>query len=70
MREIVRRSPAESTIYLGDNARAPYGTRTDDEVRAFSTEAIDALVERDVKVIVIACNTKNCFCKRHILAFP
>ena len=37
LREIVRRLPGESTIYLGDNARAPYGVRSDDEVRAFST---------------------------------
>jgi glutamate racemase len=59
LREVLRRTPAESTIYLGDNARAPYGTRPDDEVRAFSTEAIDALVERDVKAIVVACNTST-----------
>jgi glutamate racemase len=59
LREILRRTPAESTIYLGDNARAPYGTRTDDEVRAFSTESIDALVERDVKAVVVACNTST-----------
>ena len=42
LREILRRSPAESTIYLGDNARAPYGVRSDDEVLAFSIEALDA----------------------------
>ena len=36
LREIVRRLPRESTIYLGDNARAPYGTRPDEEVAAFS----------------------------------
>jgi len=59
LREILRRSPSESTIYLGDNARAPYGTRSDDEVRAFSTESIDALVERDVKAVVVACNTST-----------
>jgi glutamate racemase len=59
LREILRRSPAEATIYLGDNARAPYGTRSDDEVRAFSTESIDALVERDVKAVVVACNTST-----------
>ena len=59
LREILRRTPAESTFYLGDNARAPYGTRSDDEVRAFSTEAIDALVARDVKAIVVACNTST-----------
>ena len=59
LREILRRSPGESTIYLGDNARAPYGTRGDDEVRAFSMESIDALVERDVKAVVVACNTST-----------
>ena len=59
LREIVRRLPAESTIYLGDNARAPYGTRTDDEVRTFSTQSLDQLVERDVKAVVVACNTST-----------
>jgi glutamate racemase len=57
--EILRRAPAEATIYLGDNARAPYGTRPDDEVRAFSLEALDALAERNVKAIVVACNTST-----------
>jgi glutamate racemase len=59
LREIVRRSPAESTIYLGDNARAPYGVRSDEEVLAFSTECLDRLVEQDVKAIVVACNTST-----------
>ena len=59
LREILRRSPNESTIYLGDNLRAPYGTRPDDEVLAFSTEALDELADRDVKAIVVACNTST-----------
>jgi glutamate racemase len=59
LREILRRTPTESTIYFGDNARAPYGVRPDEEVRAFSTESVDALVERDVKAVVIACNTST-----------
>jgi glutamate racemase len=59
LREILRRTPRESTIYFGDNARAPYGVRPDEEVRAFSTESIDALVERDVKAVVVACNTST-----------
>jgi glutamate racemase len=59
LREILRRSPDESTIYLGDNARTPYGTRSDAEVRTFSTEALDALADRDVKAIVVACNTST-----------
>jgi len=59
LREIVRRSPRESTIYLGDNARAPYGVRSDEEVLAFSTQSLDRLAERDVKAIVVACNTST-----------
>ena len=59
LREITRRTPSESTIYLGDNARAPYGVRPDEEVLAFSTRSLDALVERDVKALVVACNTST-----------
>ncbi len=59
LREVVRRLPDESTIYLGDNARAPYGTRSDDEVRRFSAECLDELARRDVKAIVVACNTST-----------
>ena len=59
LREIVRRTPAESTIYLGDNARAPYGVRSDEEVLAFSMQSLDLLAERDVKAIVVACNTST-----------
>ena len=59
LREAVRRLPDESTIYLGDNARAPYGTRPDDEVIRFSIECLDELAERDVKAIVVACNTSS-----------
>ena len=59
LREILRRSPSESTLYLGDNARAPYGVRSDDDVLAFSTQSLDLLAERDVKAIVVACNTST-----------
>jgi glutamate racemase len=58
LREILRRTPDESTIYFGDNARAPYGTRPDEEVRAFSTESIDVLVDRDVKAVVAAATRR------------
>ena len=59
LREILRRTPAESTVYLGDNGRAPYGTRSDDEVRRFSMQSLDELADRDVKAIVVACNTST-----------
>src|SRR5215207_2402759 len=56
---MLRRTPSESTVYLGDNGRAPYGIRPDDEVRRFSMQGLDELVERGVKAIVVACNTST-----------
>jgi len=66
LREIVRRLPSESTIYLGDNARTPYGVRPDEEVLSFSSESVDLLVARDVKAVVIACNTSTAVALPHL----
>jgi glutamate racemase len=55
--ELRRRLPAESTIYLGDNARTPYGPRPADEVMRFTAECADWLLAQDVKLLVLACNT-------------
>ena len=55
--ELRRRLPDEPTIYLGDNARAPYGPRSADEVRRFTLEAVEWLLGQDVKLLVLACNT-------------
>jgi glutamate racemase len=55
--ELRRRLPEETTIYLGDNARTPYGPRPAEEVRGFTLEATEWLVARDVKLLVLACNT-------------
>src|SRR5207249_10277527 len=66
LREILRRLPAEPTVYLGDNARAPYGTRSDEEVLAFSTESLDLLADHDVKAIVVACNTSTAVALGHL----
>lgn len=52
-----RRLSAESTVYLGDNARTPYGPRAASEVRRFTLEAVDWLLDQDVKLLVLACNT-------------
>ena len=66
LREVMRRLPNESTIYLGDNARAPYGPRSDDEVKLFSGQSLDELAARDVKAIVVACNTSSAIALPHL----
>ena len=55
--ELHRRLPDEATLYLGDNARTPYGPRPADEVARFTAEAVDWLLRQDVKLLVLACNT-------------
>lgn len=56
-REIIKALPNENTIYYGDTARCPYGPRSQDEVRGFVLDICEWLVSRNVKMIVIACNT-------------
>lgn len=58
-RAILDQLPNESTMYVGDTARGPYGPRPLAEVRTFALEALDYLVEQGVKTIVIACNTAS-----------
>jgi glutamate racemase len=58
-RAILDQLPNESTLYIGDTARGPYGPRPLAEVREFSLELMDYLVDQGVKAIVIACNTAS-----------
>ena len=55
--EIRDRLPYEHTVYFGDTARVPYGVRDLAEVRGFAFEIIRYLVDLDVKLVVVACNT-------------
>lgn len=56
-KEVIRQLPQESIIYLGDTLRCPYGTRPRDEVRAFTWRMTERLMEENIKMLVIACNT-------------
>ncbi|MDR2354612.1 MAG: glutamate racemase [Clostridiales Family XIII bacterium] len=62
--------PRERIVYFGDTAGTPYGSKAVSTIRAFSFEISDFLIENDVKMIVIACNTVSSVCieelrKRH-----
>jgi len=56
-REINRALPHESLIYLGDSARVPYGTKSPATVVRYSLEAAHHLMQRGIKMLVVACNT-------------
>jgi glutamate racemase len=56
-RAIIDLLPHESVIYVGDSARFPYGPRPLDEIRTFALQIAGYLISRDVKILVVACNS-------------
>ncbi|WP_455539881.1 glutamate racemase [Terrisporobacter sp.] len=57
LKELVKSMPNEKFIYFGDSANAPYGIKTKEEITKRCEEIIEFFLEKDVKAIVIACNT-------------
>ena len=58
LRHLIRHMPGERFLYYGDSAKAPYGSRTTEEVRQLTLAAAEKLTnEYPVKALVIACNT-------------
>lgn len=58
-RAVSAQLPRESILYIGDTARSPYGPKPIADVRRYSLEILDALVDQGVKMLVIACNTAS-----------
>lgn len=56
-KEVMRQLPREKIIYFGDTARAPYGPRSPEQVRLFTEQIVDFLIQFHPKMVVIACNT-------------
>lgn len=57
MREFIKNMPNENIIYFGDTARVPYGSKSKEIVTEYSKQIVNFLKTKDVKMIVIACNT-------------
>ncbi len=56
-RQISIALPNEPLVYLGDSARVPYGTKSPETIQRYAREAAQFLLEHDVKMLVVACNT-------------
>jgi glutamate racemase len=59
LKDIIKELPNESTIYLGDTARVPYGIRSPETVIRYSFENTKFLFSKDIKLLVVACNTAS-----------
>jgi glutamate racemase len=70
-REIARQLPHEDTIYFADQIHIPYGPRSLQEIRSFSEAITRFLLQRNCKLIVVACNTASAAALKHLrAAFP
>jgi glutamate racemase len=58
-RAVIDQLPHEPILYVGDTARQPYGTKPIADVRSYALECLDHMVERGVKLLVIACNSAS-----------
>jgi len=57
VRALMERLPYENIVYFGDTARVPYGVKSVETIAHFTTQIAQFLLEKDVKMLVIACNT-------------
>lgn len=60
-KEIIRQYPNESIVYFGDTARVPYGSKSRDTIIKYSGQIVNFLKSKDVKAIVVACNTASAY---------
>jgi glutamate racemase len=67
VREIIRQLPNERIVYFGDTARVPYGSKSPSTVRHFSNQIVRFLLTKEVKAIVVACNTASALALDHLI---
>ena len=63
---LARALPDEAILYLGDTARLPYGTKSERTVTRYTQRNVDFLAARDVKAVVVACNTASALALPHL----
>ncbi|GAB4018455.1 glutamate racemase [Spirosoma migulaei] len=66
LREIVQKLPQYDFVYLGDNARTPYGTRSFDTVYHYTLECVQHLFDAGCRLVILACNTASAKALRNI----
>ncbi|MEO5647800.1 MAG: glutamate racemase, partial [Chitinophagaceae bacterium] len=66
LKELINELPAYDYLYLGDNARAPYGTRSFETVYHYTVDAVKWFFEQGCSLVIVACNTASAKALRNI----
>ena len=61
MKDICKLLPFENIVYFGDTARMPYGTKSGGIIERYAIENATFLMQKEIKALVVACNTASCF---------
>jgi len=66
MRQVMKALPHEDIVYFGDTARLPYGNKGQETVMRYCLENVSFLLEKKVKMVIVACNTATAFALDHL----
>lgn len=66
LKEVVKVLPEYSYIYLGDNARAPYGSHSNEAIYEFTAQGVTTLFRRGAKLVILACNSASAVALRQL----
>ncbi|UQS86781.1 glutamate racemase [Nicoliella spurrieriana] len=56
---VIKKLPNESIVYFGDEARLPYGEKSQAQIQTYATQVARFLLKREIKLLVVACNTAS-----------
>lgn len=65
-RELIQQFPEYSFVYLGDNARAPYGNKTAEEITEYTKQGVEELYKRGCTLVILGCNTASAVALRKL----
>lgn len=66
LKPILKLLPKYDYLYLGDNARTPYGGHSEENIKLFAEQAVEFLFNKGAKLIIFACNTASSVALRHV----
>ncbi|TSA26994.1 MAG: glutamate racemase [Ignavibacteriales bacterium] len=69
VRSVTRIMPNENIVYFGDTARVPYGSKSNDTVVEYSLQAANFLLRKNIKLLVVACNTASSVALKELRKF-
>ena len=66
LKELIKILPRENYLYYADSLHSPYGDKTKEELEEYTSNIVEYLINKNCKIIIIACNTASLVCKEYL----